>query len=100
MTIHKAPIDYITIPAPQHSEDAEYRVVFGYVDWQNGKKPNLSIYVLMVYGGKPNYRMVAHVLTTSNNENELSDLDKVMSAMQKLKDRHIHEISKYKLDED
>ena len=48
MTIHKEPIDFIDIPALQHSSGAFYRVVYGEVDWnQDG-----------------NYRRVAHILTS------------------------------------
>lgn len=33
MAIHKEPINFIEIPAPQHSDDAFYRVCYGEVDW-------------------------------------------------------------------
>jgi hypothetical protein len=85
MAIHLEPIEYIDIHAPQHSEDASYRVCYGEVDWKEDGNTKEAIYVLMKYGEKINYRRVAHILTTSNGNNDLSDLDKVLAAMQKLK---------------
>lgn len=88
MSIHKVPIDYIDIPAPQHSSDAFYRVVYGDVDWQENNDLNRAIYVLMGYGSVINYRRVAHILTTANEENGLTDLDKVQKAIVKLQVRN------------
>ncbi|MCU1808164.1 hypothetical protein [Cytobacillus firmus] len=88
MTIHKDPIDYIDIPAPQHSSGAFYRVVYGDVDWNQDGKFRRAIYVLMGYETGINYRRVAHILTTSNEPNGLSDLDLVQAAVQKLKEKH------------
>ncbi|MGH0513429.1 hypothetical protein [Bacillus cereus] len=88
MAIHQEPIDFIDIPAPQHSEGAFYRVVYGDVDWNENQNYNRAIYVLMGYKTGINYRRVAHILTTPNAENELTDFDKVLAAMQKLKERN------------
>lgn len=88
MTIHKDPIDYIDIPAPQHSSGAFYRVVYGDIDWNQDGKVRRAIYVLMGYETGINYRRVAHILTTSNEPNGLSDLDLVQAAIQKLKEKH------------
>lgn len=88
MAIHQTPIDYIDIPAPQHSEDAFYRVVYGDVDWQENQQFNRAVYVLMGYGKTIAYRRVAHILTTPNTPNDISDFDKVIAAMQRLKDRN------------
>ncbi|PFU83462.1 hypothetical protein COK91_07000 [Bacillus cereus] len=88
MAIHKTPIDYIEIPAPQHSHDAYYRVCYGEVDWNEDGNTESAIYVLMRYGKDIKYRRVAHILTTPNKANELSDLDKVLTAIQKLKTKH------------
>lgn len=87
-TIHKEPIDFIDIPAPQHSSGAFYRVVYGDVDWNKDGNFNRAIYVLMGYENGINYRRVAHILTTSSEPNGLSDLDLVQAAIQKLKERH------------
>lgn len=35
LAIHKEPIDFIRIPAPQHSSDAFYEVRYGDVDWED-----------------------------------------------------------------
>lgn len=88
MTIHKIPRDYIEIHAPQHSQDAYYRICYGEVDWEEDGNMKEAIYVLMRYGTTIRYRRVAHILTTSNNPNELSDFDKVLAAIQKLKHTH------------
>lgn len=88
MAIHKVPINYIDIPAPQHSDDAFYRVCYGEVDWNEDGNTESAIYVLMRYGTNITYRRVAHILTTANNPNELTDFDKVLTAMQKLKAKH------------
>lgn len=88
MAIHQPPIDYIDIPAPQHSVDAYYRVVYGDVDWEENNQFKRAIYVLMGYGDTLTYRRVAHILTTPNTPNDLSDLEKVMAAMQRLKERN------------
>ena len=88
MAIHQKPIDYIDIPAPQHSEGAFYRVVYGEVDWNENQNFKRAVYVLMGYETGINYRRVAHILTTSNEPNGLTDFDKVLAAMQKLKDRN------------
>lgn len=88
MAIHQQPIDYIDIPAPQHSENAYYRVVYGDVDWNQEENYQRAIYVLMGYETGINYRRVAHILTTSNEPNTLSDFDKVLMAMEKLKARN------------
>jgi len=88
MAIHKKPIDYIDIPAPQHSEGAYYRVVYGDVDWEENENFHRAIYVLMGYEEKIMYRRVAHILTTPNHPNDFSDFDKVMAAMTRLKDRN------------
>lgn len=89
MAIHQTPIDFIDIPAPQHSVDAYYRVVYGDVDWDENNQFKRAIYVLMGYGDKLTYRRVAHILTTPNSTNDLSDLEKVMAAMQSLKERNV-----------
>jgi hypothetical protein len=88
MAIHLKPIDFIDIYAPQHCEDAYYRVCYGEVDWNEDGNKREAIYVLMKYGEQITYRRVAHILTTSNAVNELSDLDKVLAAIQKLKAKH------------
>ena len=88
MAIHQTPIDYIDIAAPQHSADAYYRIVYGDVDWEENEIFNRAIYVLMGYGGTLTYRRVAHILTTANTPNDVSDLEKVLSAIQRLKDRN------------
>lgn len=88
MAIHQPPIDFIDIAAPQHSEDAYYRVVYGDVDWEENNDFKRAIYVLMGYGEKLTYRRVAHILTTANSSNDISDLEKVLSAIQRLKDRN------------
>ncbi|MCG7337175.1 hypothetical protein MHZ95_18105 [Sporosarcina sp. ACRSM] len=88
MAIHQKPIDYIDIPAPQHSADAYYRVVYGDVDWEQNNQFERAIYVLMGYGDTLTYRRVAHILTTPNTPNDISDLDKVLTAIQRLKDRN------------
>ncbi|MFJ7859855.1 hypothetical protein ACIQZM_18545 [Peribacillus sp. NPDC097206] len=88
MTIHKSPIDYIEIHAPQHSSDAYYKVCYGEVDWKENNNLERAIYVLMRYGTDIKYRRVAHILTTPNNPHELTDLDKVLSAISKLQVKH------------
>lgn len=88
MAIHQEPIDYIDIPAPQHSQNAYYRVVYGDVDWNEDNNFKRAIYVLMGYENGINYRRVAHILTTSNDINELTDLDKVQAAIKKLILKH------------
>ncbi|AXI09174.1 hypothetical protein CV093_10180 [Oceanobacillus sp. 143] len=88
MAIHQEPIDFIDIPAPQHSPNAYYRVVYGDVDWSEDNNFRRAIYVLMGYENGINYRRVAHVLTTPNEPNGLSDLDLVQTAIQKLKERN------------
>jgi hypothetical protein len=88
MAIHQKPIDYIDVPAPQHSPYAYYRVVYGEVDWNEDSNFKKAIYVLMGYESGINYRRVAHILTTPNEPNSLSDLDLVQIAIQKLKDRN------------
>lgn len=88
MAIHKTPVDYIEIHAPQHSSDAYYKVCYGEVDWNEDGNTESAIYVLMRYGKDIKYRRVAHILTSSNKPNELSDLDKVLTAILKLKSRH------------
>lgn len=88
MPIHQEPIDFIEVPALQHSEDACYRVCYGEVDWHEDGNMESAIYVLMKYGDNITYRRVAHILTTANGPNELTDLDKVLAAMQKLKSKH------------
>lgn len=88
MAIHKTPIDYIEIHAPQHSPEAYYRVCYGEVDWNEDGITESAIYILMRYGTDIKYRRVAHILTTSNNPHELSDLDKVLTAIQKLKAKY------------
>ena len=75
-------------PAPQHSANAYYRVVYGDVDWNESNDFNRAIYVLMKYESGINYRRVAHVLTTSNEPNGLSDLDLVQAAIEKLRKRN------------
>ena len=42
----------------------------------------------MGYENGINYRRVAHILTTSNELNGLSDLDLVQTAIQRLKERN------------
>lgn len=88
MAIHQPPIDYIDIPAPQHSNDAYYRVVYGDVDWEENNQFNRAIYIIMGYGDKLTYRRVAHILTTPNTPTDVSDLEKVLAAIQRLKDRN------------
>ncbi|MBU8906513.1 hypothetical protein [Desertibacillus haloalkaliphilus] len=90
MAVHKEPIDFIEVYAPQHSADSYYRVCYGEVDWREDGQTEHAIYVLMRYGTTINYRRVAHILTTPNpsEPNGLSDLDKVLAAIQKLKARH------------
>lgn len=88
MAIHKTPIDYIEIHAPQHSSGSYYRVCYGEVDWKEDGNIESAIYILMRYGTDINYRRVAHILTTANALNELSDLDKVLAAIQKLKAKY------------
>jgi hypothetical protein len=88
MAIHQKPIDFIDVPAPQHSPNAYYRVVYGDVDWNEDNNFKKAIYVLMGYESGINYRRVAHILTTPNEPNSLSDLDLVQAAMQKLKVRN------------
>lgn len=88
MAIHQQPIDYIDIPALQHSEEAYYRVIYGDVDWEERNQYKRAIYVLMGYGDTLAYRRVAHILTTANNSNDISDLEKVMAAMEQLKNRN------------
>lgn len=88
MAIHQQPIDYIDIPAPQHSAEAYYRVVYGDVDWVENNQFKRAIYVLMGYGDTLTYRRVAHILTTANNSSDISDLEKVMAAMERLKNRN------------
>ncbi|WP_046174526.1 hypothetical protein [Domibacillus indicus] len=92
MAIHKEPIDYIRIPAPQHSKDAFYEVRYGDVDWDDSGEENKfqrAVYVVMGYGEKLSYRRVAHILTTANpEENGLSDLEKVLAAIEKIKKRN------------
>lgn len=67
MSIHKIPIDYIEVHAPQHSLDAYYRVCYGEVDWNEDDNTKSAIYILMRYGTNITYRRVAHILTTANN---------------------------------
>ncbi|MFC2947685.1 hypothetical protein [Virgibacillus sediminis] len=90
--IHKEPIDYIRVPAPQHSEDAFYEVRYGDVDWEDtGEENNYkrAVYIVMGYGDKMAYRRVPHILTSSNpDENGLSDLEKVMTAIEKIRKRN------------
>ena len=88
MAIHQTPIDFIDIAAPQHSKDAFYRVVYGDVDWEENNDFKRAIYVLMGYGDTLTYRRVAHILTTANSNNDISDLEKVVAAIQRLKDRN------------
>lgn len=88
MAIHQKPIDYIDIAAPQHSENTYYRVVYGDVDWEENNDFKRAIYVLMGYGDTIAYRRVAHILTTANEPNDISDLDKVLSAIKRLQDRN------------
>lgn len=88
MSVHKEPIDFIDIPAPQHSKDAFYRVCYGEVEWNENESTEEAIYTIMIYGSRPNYRRVAHILTTANGENELTDFDKVLAAMNKLKTKY------------
>ncbi|WP_078593819.1 hypothetical protein [Evansella clarkii] len=86
--IHQEPIDYIDVPAPQHGEHAFYRVVYGDVDWERTGVYERAVYVLMGYENGLNYRRVAHILTTPNEQNGLTDLDKVSAAIKKLKERN------------
>lgn len=88
MAVHKEPRDYIEIHAPQHGQNAYYQICYGEVDWGEDGNTNEAIYVLMRDGENRMYRRVAHILTTPNNPNELSDLDKVLAAIQKLKNKH------------
>ncbi|WP_070120425.1 hypothetical protein [Bacillus marinisedimentorum] len=88
MAIHQEAIDFTDIPAPQHSTGAYYRVVYGDVDWQENGDRKRAIYVLMGYETGINYRRVAHIHTTPNEPNGLSDLDKVQLAIEKLKQRN------------
>ncbi|MBY0157204.1 hypothetical protein H0178_15530 [Cytobacillus firmus] len=88
MAIHQEPIDYIDIPAPQHHPHAFYRVVYGDVDWNEDNNFRRAIYVLMGYESGINYRRVAHILTTPNEPNGLSDFDLVQAAIKKLKERN------------
>ncbi|WP_337018899.1 hypothetical protein [Oceanobacillus massiliensis] len=92
MPIHQKPIDFIRIPAPQHSADAFYEVRYGDVDWEgNGDESKFqrAVYVVMGYGDGMSYRRVPHILTTSNpNENGQSDLEKVLSAIELLRQRN------------
>ncbi|MGG1400172.1 hypothetical protein ABE288_20470 [Bacillus salipaludis] len=88
MAIHQDPIDFIDIPAPQHSPKAYYRVVYGDVDWNEDNNFKRAIYVLMGYENGINYRRVAHILTTPNEPNALSDFDLVQSAIRRLKERN------------
>ncbi|MEX3746552.1 hypothetical protein [Lysinibacillus xylanilyticus] len=88
MAIHQPPIDYIDIPAPQHSADAFYRVVYGDVDWEENNQFKRAVYIIMGYGEKLAYRRVAHILTTANTPNDISDLEKVMAAIERLKNRN------------
>lgn len=88
LAIHQKPVDFIDIPAPQHSPNAYYRVVYGDVDWNEDQTYKRAIYVLMGYESGISYRRVAHILTTANEPNELSDFDKVLAAMRKLKERN------------
>ncbi|WP_214767559.1 MULTISPECIES: hypothetical protein [unclassified Exiguobacterium] len=88
MAIHQEPIDYIDIDAPQHSRDAYYRIIYGDVDWEENGDFKRAIYVLMGYGKKLAYRRVAHILTTPNTPHDLSDLEKVLTAMERLKNRN------------
>lgn len=88
MAIHKPLVDFIEIHAPQHSSDAYYKVCYGEVDWNEDGNTESAIYVLMRYGNDIKYRRVAHILTTSNNPNELSDLDKVLAAIHKLQSKY------------
>jgi hypothetical protein len=80
-------IDKIEIPAPQHSPDASYWVCYGQVNWGDGKIRE-AIFVLMCYGGQPAYQRVAHILITAATDNGLTDLDLVMSAIQRLKAKY------------
>ncbi|WP_404457760.1 hypothetical protein [Oceanobacillus kapialis] len=88
MSIHQEPIDFIDIPAPQHSPDAYYRVIYGDVDWKEDNNFRRAIYVVMGYETGISYRRVAHILTTSYELNGLSDLDLVQTAIQRLKERN------------
>jgi hypothetical protein len=92
MPIHQEPIDFIRIPAPQHSPDAFYEVRYGDVDWEDsGDDSNYqrAVYVVMGYGDRMAYRRVPHILTTFNpNENGLSDLEKVLAAIEKIRERN------------
>lgn len=86
--IHKDPIDFIDIPAPQHSEEASYRICYGEVDWFYDGNLKEAIYVVMKYGNKIAYRRVAHILITANPGETESDFDKVYDAINQLKIKH------------
>lgn len=62
------------------------------MDWEDSGDETYfkkAIYVVMGYGDQLAYRRVAHILTTANeNENGLSDLEKVLAATEKLKERN------------
>lgn len=92
LAIHKEPIDFIRIPAPQHSSDAFYEVRYGDVDWEdsgNESNQERAVYVVMGYGDTVAYRRVPHILTSSNpDENGLSDLEKVLAAIEKIRRRN------------
>lgn len=88
MAIHQPPIDYIDVAAPQHSENAYYRVIYGDVDWEESNEFKRAIYVLMGYGEKLAYRRVPHILTTASSPNDISDLEKVLAAINRLRERN------------
>ncbi|MBU9720570.1 MULTISPECIES: hypothetical protein [Bacillaceae] len=88
MAVHQEPYDFIDIPAPQHGESSYYRVIFGDVDWYENQELKSAIYVLMGDEKGLKYRRVPHILTTPNTPDGLTDLDKVMAAVKKLRTRH------------
>ncbi|MBU9711164.1 hypothetical protein [Evansella tamaricis] len=91
MAIHQEPIDFIDIQAPQHGEGSYYRVIYGDVDWYEDQNFRRAIYIIMGTSTGLKYRRVPHILTTPNEPFELTDLDKVLAAINVLKERnHFH----------